>query len=235
VPIRTPLQDASREVEDSIRAYTVRVRSGRSRRVGTAVSRIAAPRVKRVTPGVLPRVVAAGRTLPFRLGREPASGPGTEGAGLVAGDAGNREGLGHPPDRRLRRRSARRSQEALVLAPRHLGLIHEEAAYVDDVPRMLGRLAFGRRASHLEFPARNANHDGAVLLAPEFLAALRVPPERTEPVRRRGGALHEGEGNTGPASLLDACDGTRLTHRSILADELPLTPAHGAEDDRTLA
>src|SRR5262245_15107786 len=123
VPIRTPLEDASREVENSIRADTVRVRSGCSRRVGAAVSRIAAPRVKRVAPGVLPRVVAAGRTLPFRLGREPASGPGTEGARLLPGDAGSREGLGHPPDRRLRRRLARRSQEALVLAPRHLGLI----------------------------------------------------------------------------------------------------------------
>src|SRR5215475_1509065 len=120
VPIRTPLQDASREVEDSIRVDTVRVRSCWSRRVGTAVSRIAAPRVKRVTPGVLPWVVAAGGTLPFRLGREPASGPGTEGAGLLPGDAGSREGLGHPPERRLRRRLARGSQEALVLAPRHL-------------------------------------------------------------------------------------------------------------------
>src|SRR5262249_54177369 len=149
VPIRTPLQDASREVEDSIRVDTVRVRSGWSRRVGTAVSRIAAPRVKRVTPGILPRVVAACGTLPFRLGPAWASGPGPEGAGLARGDAGNREGLGHAPDRRLRRRLGRRSQEALVLAPRPPGLSHEEGADADDVPRTLGRLAFGRRTAHL--------------------------------------------------------------------------------------
>ena len=99
------------------------------------------------------------------------------------------------------------------------------------MPRMLRGIAFGLRASQLEFPARNANHDGAVLLAPELLAALRVAPERTEPARGSGDALHQNKRNAALASLLDPRDRAGFTPRCIPHDNLPLTDPHPGQGD----
>src|SRR5512145_1599611 len=102
------------------------------------------------------------------------------------------------------------------------------------MPWMLGALALTLGASHLELAARNAHDDCAILFTPELLLALRVSPERTEPIRRGGGVLHEGERKIGPVSLPDARHGTPFTPRGIPDDDLPLAHAHRAEEDRSL-
>src|SRR5574341_317442 len=135
-----------------------------------------------------------------------SSSPGAEGAGFVPSNVGSREALEHPPQWRLRKRPARLLRESQVLAPRDLGLIHENAFDAHRMLRMLGRLALSFRASHLELAARDADHDRAVLLAPELFAALRVPPERTQPVGRSGGVLQESERETGLVSFPDPRD-----------------------------
>src|SRR6185436_10590144 len=131
--------------------------------------------------------------LPLRLGREPPPSPRAESVGFVPGHVRNGEGFWSPPNRGLWSRLARRIQEALVLAPGHLGLVHEEALDAHEVPRTLGGIACGLRASHLEFAAWDVNDDRAVSLAPELFPTLRVAPEGNQPARGRGGTVPEVE------------------------------------------
>src|SRR6516225_5021814 len=182
-PVRAPLGDASREIENAVGADAVGIGGRRSRRVRAAVSRIAPPRVEVAPPGVGLRFVPPRGPFPFRFGREPPPGPLAERASLFPCDAGSREGLGHSPYGSLRGRLARRCLKELVLTPCHLDLVDEETIDTHRVTGMLRRLAFRICASHLVLPTWDANHDGAVLLAPELLRALWVAPQRTEPVR----------------------------------------------------
>src|SRR5262249_10876477 len=142
--------------------------------------------------------------------------------------------LRHTPNGSLRRSLSRRRQEAPVLAPRHLGLVHQEPFDRGGVTRTLRRLALRVVASHLKRAAGNANHDGAVLLAPVLLAPLWIPPERAQRARRLGGPLEESEGYGRPAPLLDPCYGMRFAARGITNDHAARTRANGTEDHRPL-